>query len=324
MFSSADGSLQHRKTGISIGQTGMSQSMGNFTLDPRDVEVDPQSPLGRGACGVVSRGIHKKSGLRVAVKAVHVDDKSKREQLMNDIQALVRAQNSPHLVQLYAAYFHRTSGRVHLVLELMEYGSLADLLSFCIQEKTGGIPESVTSAMTRQTLEGLRYLHDHNIVHRDIKPGNILVNSKGELKLSDFGITKTLDNTLKVCDTFVGTAIYMSPERATGNSYSFSADIWSLGLVVYELLTLAHPFPPNASFPVLFDCLCSRPEPRMDNAHFSRQCCAFVEQALVRDTPRRATAQQLLEQEFILQSVDDSSAQKAVVHHFQAIKLPLK
>ena len=80
------------------------------------------------------------------------------------------------------------------------------------------------------------------VLHRDIKPENILLNSKGQTKLTDFGISRDLNSTVAMAATFVGTATYMSPERALGQDYSYASDIWSLGMVIYEMATLRPPF----------------------------------------------------------------------------------
>jgi serine/threonine protein kinase len=154
-------------------------------------------------------------------------------------------------------------------------------------------------------LLGLEFLHSNKQLHRDIKPGNILVNSDGSVKLSDFGISKTLDNTANICDTFVGTATYMSPERAVGQDYSFSADIWSLGIVLYELATGEFPFPKLASFPVLFDHLCHQPEPRLIGDQYSTELKNLVSLCLQRDFIKRPSATELLMHPF-LSSLDVS------------------
>ena len=250
--------------------------------------------MGRGACGIVYRGLHRPSNTLLAIKAVQVHDKSKRAQLMNDIQSLIKVQNCTHLVQLYAAYFHKESGRVHVALELMNRGSLEAIL----RKGVSPFPESVVATIIQGVLQGLEFLHAHKQVHRDVKPGNILLNSLGEVKLSDFGISKTLDNTANICDTFVGTATYMSPERAVGQDYSFSADIWSVGLVVYEIASGKFPFPATTNFPALFDYLCNKPEPRLVGPVYSSDLCSVVEMCLQREPQTRASARDLLSHAF--------------------------
>lgn len=269
---------------------------GGFVIDPRDVEVEIDSILGRGAGGIVTRAVHKPTGTPLAIKQVQLNDRGKREQLMNDIRTLIQAQNCEYLVRLYAAYFHEQSGRVHVALELMDVGSLEDVL----KRVSGPIPERFIPVLAFQIVKGLQFLHSHKQLHRDIKPGNILLNSSGCVKLSDFGISKTLDNTTNMCDTFVGTATYMSPERALGKDYSFSSDIWSLGMVLFEVASGKFPFPTMASFPVLFDHLCNRPEPRLsDCPSLSPELQDLVSLCLQRDPLRRPTASQLLEHPFL-------------------------
>lgn len=254
--------------------------------------------LGRGACGVVSRGVHKPTGTPLAIKAVQVEEKGKRDQLMNDIRALIAAQNCRYLVQLYAAYFHAKSGRVHVALELMNLGSLQDVLQ-SHRTLPFVIPERVIGAIVHQVVSGLVFLHHQKYLHRDLKPGNILLNSEGDVKLSDFGISRTIENTANICATFVGTAIYMSPERAVGHNYSFSADIWSLGIVLYELATGEFPFPKTSSFPVLFDYLCNQPEPRLDPSRFSPELQNLVAVCLQRNPAQRPSAVDLLSHPFL-------------------------
>ena len=264
-------------------------------MEPKDIEVEIDTQLGRGACGVVNRAVHRPTGTLLAIKCVRVEEREKREQLMTDLQSLLKLQNSANLVHLYAAYFHKQSGRVHVALELMDLGSLQDFLRFL---PPTGFMEPIAAEIFCQTASGLRHLHAHRQIHRDIKPGNILLNSLGEVKIADFGISKSLDSTAGICDTFVGTATYMSPERATGATYSVSADIWSLGIVLYELASGHFPFPRRSSFPALFDFLCNKPEPRLAPEGHSEGVRSAVERCLQRSPEKRASAGELCESGF--------------------------
>ncbi|KAF4672310.1 mitogen-activated protein kinase kinase [Perkinsus chesapeaki] len=286
-LSADDGTLCHKQTGISIGQNGLKDGQREFSIDPEDIEVDDDDCiLGRGACGIVTKAVHARTGTWLAIKAVRVEDKEKRAQLMTDIQAgifrvrkdtlgiqaLIMAQKCEFLVQLYAAYVHKASGCVHVALELMDRGSLEDFT----KKIPGKVwPERMLAIAMWQTVEGIRHLHCHHALHRDIKPGNILINSRGQC----------------VCQ---GTATYMSPERAIGQDYTYPADIWSVGMVVYELATGRYPFSSINSFPALFDWLCNKDPPSLDSHLFSPELCEFVSQTLVKDPGSRASADDLL------------------------------
>ena len=110
--------------------------------------------------------------------------------------------------------------------------------------------ELVLSCITYQVLWGLAYLHYEHNTHRDIKPGNILINYDGEVKLSDFGISRNLDNTIGMSNTAVGTCKYMSPERLEGLAYNETADIYAFGIVMLEIINNnCYPFGRGASNP---------------------------------------------------------------------------
>ena len=120
----------------------------------------------------------------------------------------------------------------------MDAGSLENILDvYRIAQVIPQIDEKIIAKIAIQLLCGISFLHSLKLLHRDIKPANILLNTKGEVKLTDFGISKELINDTDFSTTFVGTTSYMSPERIMGQSYSFKSDIWSLGLVLYELAT---------------------------------------------------------------------------------------
>lgn len=291
----ADGSIEHKPTGMKISSDGGVEIDGNqYKLSPADIELDQDGHLGHGAGGIVQRGIHKPTGTPVAIKTIKVDAKAKKEQMLNEIKGLINAQGCPQLVQWYAAFVAKGTGAVHVALELMDRGSLADLKRK-LPPDMPGVPEHILATIARDICLGLAHLHGKKkCLHRDIKPENVLINSKGETKLTDFGISRDLNSTVAMAATFVGTATYMSPERALGQDYSYASDIWSVGMVIYELATRTYPFPNITAFPVLFDYLCTRPEPRLDPNVYSPELCEFIEKSLVRDLSIRMGADNLL------------------------------
>jgi serine/threonine protein kinase len=114
-------------------------------------------------------------------------------------------------------------------------------------------------------------------VHRDLKPENILLNSMGDVKLTDFGISKELDNTLAMCKTMVGTRAYMSPERTQGAKYSYSSDVWSLGIILYEMATFKYPYNEKDSSFGLYNSIVDSPAPTLTSqTGHSPELCSFL------------------------------------------------
>lgn len=125
-----------------------------------------------------------------------------------------------------------SQGMVSIVMEYMNGGSLQGMV-----ESGGCRDEGTLASIAYQALEGLAFLHARHQIHRDIKPANLLRSLDGRVKLADFGIARQLADTWAQAKTFVGTLIYMAPERIESEAYSYPSDIWSLGL---SLLTIAH------------------------------------------------------------------------------------
>jgi len=190
--------------------------------------------------------------------------------------------------------------------------TLADLETVRVIGKgSGGIVQLVRHKWTNRVfalkvLEGLVYLHhERHIIHRDIKPSNLLVNHKGEVKITDFGVSAVLANSMGQRDTFVGTYNYMAPERISGNVYGYSSDIWSLGLVILECAIGRFPYLPLEeeegwlNFYELLETIIEQPPPCAPPDQFSPEFCSFISACLQKDPKERMSPVDLLNHPFI-------------------------
>ncbi|KAM6921540.1 dual specificity mitogen-activated protein kinase kinase 2a [Xenentodon cancila] len=202
----------------------------------KDEDFDPICELGAGNGGVVNKVRHKPSGLVMARKLIHLEIKPAiRNQIIRELQVLHEC-NSPYIVGFYGAFY--SDGEISICMEHMDGGSLDQVL-----KEARRIPEDILGKVSIAVLRGLGYLREkHQIMHRDVKPSNILVNSRGEIKLCDFGVSGQLIDSM--ANSFVGTRSYMSPERLQGTHYSVQSDVWSMGLSLVELAIGRYPIPP--------------------------------------------------------------------------------
>ncbi|XP_068226715.1 dual specificity mitogen-activated protein kinase kinase 1 isoform X3 [Palaemon carinicauda] len=208
------------------------QKIGELNAD----DFEKLGELGAGNGGVVNKERHKPSGLSMARKLIHLEVKpAVRNQIIRELKVLHEC-NSPFIVGFYGAFY--SEGEISICMEYMDGGSL----DLCLK-KAIRIPEPILGKICSTVLKGLAYLREkHQIIHRDVKPSNILVNSRGEIKICDFGVSGQLIDSM--ANTFVGTRSYMSPERLNGDHYSVASDIWSLGLSLVEMAIGMYPIPP--------------------------------------------------------------------------------
>uniref|UniRef100_A0A3B4GKA5 non-specific serine/threonine protein kinase n=1 Tax=Pundamilia nyererei TaxID=303518 RepID=A0A3B4GKA5_9CICH len=194
--------------------------------------------LSTGSFGRVYKGRRKGSGMVVALKFMPKLGRSENQlqSLKREIE-IMRDLRHPNIVQLFDSF--ETETEVVIVTEYAE-GQL-----FQILEDDGNLPESQVRAIACQLVSALYYLHSHRILHRDMKPQNILLEKSGVVKLCDFGAMSV--STL-VLTSIKGTPLYMSPELVEEKPYDHTADLWSLGCILYELHTGAPPFYTNSIF----------------------------------------------------------------------------
>ena len=249
---------------------------------------------GKGQNGVVKKALHLPTLTRVALKTHVIYDKSTRHQLLHELTAYTRLQ-SQYLVSFLGAY--HDSGSIIMATEFMDQGSLQSFQ----RKKSAQLDERIVCDIVWRALQGLHFLHANYVVHRDIKPDNFLANSRGEIKLADFGISRQLTDTHAVTDTFLGTLAYLSPERLMSNQYSYAADIWAMGLIVIFLLTGGLGMDTTDYWKMVANI---NSVPSLDSNKYSRQAAEFVALCLKVEPEERPTAEQLLEHEWMKKRED--------------------
>ena len=152
--------------------------------------------------------------------------------------------NSEYVCKYYGFYDDST-GATGLAMEYCAGGSLHSVYQE-VKRLGGRTGEKVLGKIAEGVLHGLTYLHSQHIIHRDIKPGNVLLTRQGQVRLCDFGVSGQ-SGTKGDASTFIGTSYYMAPERITGQSYTITSDVWSLGVTLLEVAQHRFPFPADGT-----------------------------------------------------------------------------
>jgi len=246
--------------------------------------------LGKGSYGSVWKAIHNKTNTVTAIKRVPVENDL--EEILNEIKIMKQCR-SPYIISYYGSYFK--DSELWIVMEYCGAGSVSDLMR--ITEKN--LNEEQISVVLKDALKGLVYLHGLRKIHRDIKAGNILLNSKGEGKLADFGVSGQLSDTLAKRQTVIGTPFWMAPEVIQEVGYDVKADIWSLGITGIELAEGQPPYSNIHPMRAIF-MIPSRPPPKLSEPDkFSKEFNDFLALCLTKNPEQRPTAADLLKHAFI-------------------------
>ncbi|NXH39094.1 STK36 kinase, partial [Dicaeum eximium] len=197
--------------------------------------------IGEGSFGRVYKGRRKHSAQVVALKFIPKVGRSEKElkNLQREIE-IVRDLHHPNIIQMLDSF--ETAKEVVVVTDYAE-GEL-----FQILEDDGSLPEDQVQTIAAQLISALYYLHSHRILHRDMKPQNILLGKDGVVKLCDFGFARAMSIHTMVLTSIKGTPLYMSPELVEERPYDHTADLWSVGCILYELFVGTPPFYTNSIF----------------------------------------------------------------------------
>ncbi|MFF3918638.1 serine/threonine-protein kinase [Streptomyces sp. NPDC001852] len=247
-----------------------------------------QERLGRGAMGEVWRAADQLLGRPVAVKLLCAEDAADAERFRLEAQTAGRL-NHPNVVGMYDFGSHQ--GRLYLVMELVEGWSLAQDRSL-----RGVLAPQDAAAVVAQVAAGLAAAHRQGVVHRDVKPANVMLTGDRTAKVADFGIARFADEaagSLTVTGKILGTADYLAPERALGRPAQPASDVYSLGCVLYELLTGRPPFRGATSLAVVQQHVDAVPPPPVRLRPGTPQPLSdYVLRLLAKDPAHRPTAQQ--------------------------------
>lgn len=279
------------------------QGLGSFKSTSRqsamsekdDFPASDSSPLPPPSAGGGS--IRSTSGVVMAMKEIRLElDESKFTTILKELVILHECV-SPYIIDFYGAFFQE--GAVYMCIEYMDGGSIDKLYA-------GGIPETVLRKITYATIMGLKTLKDdHNIIHRDVKPTNILVNTNGQVKICDFGVSGNL--VASIAKTNIGCQSYMAPERISGGgtsaagstavgTYSVQSDIWSLGLTIIECAMGRYPYPPEVSSTIFsqLSAIVEGEPPDLPSEGYSSVAKDFVRSCLNKIPTKRHTYPMLL------------------------------
>ena len=262
------------------------------TLPEKIGKYEIQGILGRGGMGVVYKGYDRAIARNVAIKAISKSSLDTEElkhvvaRFRHEAQAVGRLVH-PRIVQIYD--YGEDDQVAYIVMELVNGKPLSQHLA---QETGYEIRE--TGEIIRQLLDGIGHAHTERVIHRDIKPSNILVNSDGRIKLSDFGIARIESSNLTQIGDVLGTPHYMAPEQFLGAEIDSQADLYSVGVIAYELLTGRKPFTGNTAT-VMQAAL--NQEPELPSS-LQPKLSPLMDQVLLKALAKKATSRYASAQEF--------------------------
>ncbi|KAM4627802.1 serine/threonine-protein kinase PAK 4 isoform 1-T3 [Polymixia lowei] len=263
-----------------------------MVVDPGDPRtyLDHYIKIGEGSTGIVCIATVKTTGKLVAVKKMDLRKQQRRELLFNEV-VIMRDYHHDNVVEMYNSYL--VGDELWVVMEFLEGGALTDIVTHTRMN------EEQIATVCLSVLKALSVLHTQGVIHRDIKSDSILLTHDGRVKLSDFGFCAQVSKEVQRRKSLVGTPYWMAPELISRLPYGPEVDIWSLGVMVIEMVDGEPPYfnePPLKAMKMIRDNL----PPKLKNLHkVSPLLKGFLDRMLVRDPAQRATANELLKHPFL-------------------------
>ncbi|XP_077476631.1 dual specificity mitogen-activated protein kinase kinase 5 isoform X3 [Stigmatopora argus] len=280
------------------GKTPGIRNIHGLKINAQDIQYQEQ--LGQGNGGTVYKAYHLLGKRVLAVKVIPLDITVElQKQIMSELEILYKC-DSPYIITFFSAFF--VENRISICTEFMDGGSL---------DVYKRIPEHVLGRIAVSVVKGLTYLWSLKVLHRDVKPSNMLVNTRGQVKLCDFGVSTQLVNS--IAKTYVGTNAYMAPERISGEQYGIHADVWSVGISFMELALGMFPYPQiqknqGSLMPLqLLQCIVDEDPPVLPVGQFSKMFVHFITQCMKRQPKERPAPNNLMDHTFIVQYNDGNA-----------------
>lgn len=283
------------------------------TIDPKTI-FTKLKVIGKGGFGTVAQIIYRPTMKILAGKIIDqalIDNNNTKEDIQHEVD-LLKEVDSIYTVHYYGCV--NFEGSLMILMEYIDRGSLRNILD----SREQVLSEDQISCVISDLLNGLKKIHnDFHLLHRDIKAANLLLNSKGNIKIGDFGVSRQFDRGKSTSSlTIVGTPYWMAPEVINGLSYSYSADIWSVGITAVELAEGSPPYVEYSPTKAMVEIATKGfPGYRFPNMH-SPEFTDFVSHCVCSEPEQRWTVDQLLNHPFILRSQNYSrkAIMKDMIH----------
>ena len=281
--------------------------------------------LGKGVFGSVVVVKRKQDNEIYAMKRVKISGLSKREleNSFNEVR-LLASLNHKNVIGYREAFYDQNSNTLNIVMEYADDGDLSTKIKNSLRDKCYFDEYTIWTTLI-QILEGLKYLHNSDIIHRDLKSANIFLTKKGIIKIGDLNVSKIIGKNMAITQT--GTPYYASPEVWNDNPYDYKCDIWSAGCIIYEMASLKMPFR-GTSMQVLYSNVMKGDFATLP-LRYSDDLMNIIKLMLVKNPQIRPSAEELLNNEIILDKIEkyglgekfgDCMDEKALL--MRTIKLP--